>query len=87
MASVMHRDKAFQIKTYDSKHTCKRWNHRNKAIASFFIARMYLDAISQNREWKLSKLSDFRDTVSVGLKAHVTLAQARKAKKEGTRIN
>lgn len=40
---------------------------------------MYLDVISQNREWKVS---DFRDTVSVGLKAHVTLAQARKAKKK-----
>ncbi|KAH0645089.1 hypothetical protein KY284_032973 [Solanum tuberosum] len=74
MASIMHRDKAFQIKTYDSKHTCKRWNHRNKTITSSFIARMYLDAISQNREWKMS---DFRDTVNVGLKAHVTLAQAR----------
>ncbi|KAH0672964.1 hypothetical protein KY290_025246 [Solanum tuberosum] len=79
MALVMHPDKAFHNKTYDSKHTHKRWNHRNKTITSSFIARMYLDAISQNREWKRS---DFRDTVSVGLKAHVTLAQARKAKKK-----
>ncbi|XP_055806844.1 uncharacterized protein LOC129875565 [Solanum dulcamara] len=79
MASIMHRDKAFQIKTYDYKHTCKHWNHRNKTITPSFIARTYLDDISQNREWKLS---NFRDTVSEGLKAHVTLDQARKAKKK-----
>ncbi|KAG5601726.1 hypothetical protein H5410_033096 [Solanum commersonii] len=77
MASILHRDKAFKIKTYDSKHTCKRWNHHNKTITSSFIARMYVDAISQNIE---CKLSDFRDMVNVGLKPHVTLAQARKAK-------
>ncbi|KAH0671274.1 hypothetical protein KY285_023850 [Solanum tuberosum] len=46
MALVMHRDRAFKIKTYDCKHTRKRWNHRNKTITSSFIARMYLDAIS-----------------------------------------
>lgn len=53
----------------------------NKTITSSFIARMYLDAISQNKE---RKVSDFRD----GLKAQVTLGQARKSKKKAlTLIN
>ncbi|XP_019246896.1 PREDICTED: uncharacterized protein LOC109226558 isoform X1 [Nicotiana attenuata] len=75
----MHRDKGFQIKTYNPEHSCKNWYHRNKTITSSFIARRYLDTISSNRDLKVSK---FRDTISRQLKAHISLPQARRAKRK-----
>ncbi|XP_070003234.1 uncharacterized protein [Nicotiana sylvestris] len=79
MASRMHRDKGFQIKTYNPEHSCKNWYHHNKTITSSFIARRYLDTISSNRDLKVSK---FRDTISRQLKAHISLPQARRAKRK-----
>ncbi|KAK6778077.1 hypothetical protein RDI58_024795 [Solanum bulbocastanum] len=79
MASRMHREKTFQVKTYNPSHSCKNWHHYNKTITSSFIARTYLDRIKHNRGWKMS---EFRDTVSVELKAHVTFTQARMAMKK-----
>ncbi|XP_059310363.1 uncharacterized protein LOC132061605 [Lycium ferocissimum] len=77
IASKMQRDKAFQIRTYDPTHTCKEWHHENGTITSTFIARKYLKEIGSNRDWKVS---EFRDRVSVELRAHVTLSQAKRAK-------
>ncbi|KAG5591192.1 hypothetical protein H5410_041706 [Solanum commersonii] len=68
-----------EVKTYSPSHSCKIWHHYNKTITSSFIARTYLDRIKHNRGWKMS---EFRDTVSVELKAHVTLTQARTAMKK-----
>lgn len=79
MASKMYRDSAFQVKTYNPNHKCKNWNHKNKTITSLFIAKRYLDEIKANRNWKIS---EFRDHVSVQLRAHVTLSKCRRAKKE-----
>nr|XP_016485384.1 PREDICTED: uncharacterized protein LOC107805815 [Nicotiana tabacum] len=75
--------KGFQIKTYNPKHSCKNWHHRYKTITSSFIARRYLDTISSNRDLKVSK---FRDTVSQKLKAHVSLPQARRAKRKAVAL-
>ncbi|XP_060182952.1 uncharacterized protein LOC132612893 [Lycium barbarum] len=82
MASRMHRDNTFQKKLI-GPHSCRNWHHHNKTITSSFIARTYLDRIKQNRGWKIS---EFRDTVSVELKAHVTLTQARTAMKKATAL-
>ncbi|XP_060215682.1 uncharacterized protein LOC132642595 [Lycium barbarum] len=76
-ASRMQRDKAFQIRTYDPTHTCKEWHHENRTITSSFIARKYLKEVGSNRNWRVA---EFRDRVSVELKAHVTLSQAKRAK-------
>ncbi|KAF3614810.1 hypothetical protein FXO37_35790 [Capsicum annuum] len=67
MASKMYRDSAFQVKMYNPTHKCKNWNHINKTITSSFIARRFLDAIKSNMDWKIS---EFRDHVSIQLKAH-----------------
>ncbi|XP_009768068.1 uncharacterized protein LOC142165957 [Nicotiana tabacum] len=77
MASRMQRDKAFQIKTYNPIHTCKEWHHENRTITSSIIARRYLKEIGSNRDWKVA---EFRDRVSVELRAQVTLSQAKRAK-------
>ncbi|XP_016491881.2 uncharacterized protein LOC107811467 [Nicotiana tabacum] len=80
MASRMQRDKAFQIKTYNPIHTCKEWHHENRTITSSIIARRYLKKIGSNRDWKVA---EFRDRVSVELRAQVTLSQAKRAKMKG----
>nr|XP_016469020.1 PREDICTED: uncharacterized protein LOC107791451 [Nicotiana tabacum] len=78
LASKMHRDTNFQIKTYNSEHTCFCWNVKNKNVTSSWIAKKYMDKKS-NRDWKTSK---FRDEVSRALGVDVSLCQARKAKKK-----
>ncbi|XP_070032948.1 uncharacterized protein [Nicotiana tomentosiformis] len=79
----MHRDRTFQIKTYNDYHSCKGWNHRNKTITSSYIARRYLDDISKHKDWNVK---EFRDHVSVELRAHVTLHQCRRAKQKARKI-
>ncbi|XP_075093697.1 uncharacterized protein LOC142173017 [Nicotiana tabacum] len=79
LASRMHRDRTFQIRTYNPTHDCKIWNHRNRAITSSYIAQRYLKAISSNRSWAIGA---FRDHVSVELRVQVTLSQCRRAKKK-----
>ncbi|XP_009605687.2 uncharacterized protein LOC107802797 [Nicotiana tabacum] len=79
LASRMHRDRTFQIRTYNPTHDCKIWNHRNKAITSSYIAQRYLKAISSNGSWAIGA---FRDHVSVELRVQVTLSQCRRAKKK-----
>ncbi|KAK6790945.1 hypothetical protein RDI58_010026 [Solanum bulbocastanum] len=79
MASKMQRDNFFQIKTYDPTHTCKEWHHENRTITSSFIARKYLKEIGSNRN---GSLADFRDRVSVDLRAKVTLSQVKRAKRK-----
>nr|XP_016440583.1 PREDICTED: uncharacterized protein LOC107766336 [Nicotiana tabacum] len=51
--------------------------HENRTITSSFIARRYLKEIGSNRDWKVA---EFRDRVSVELRAQVTLSQAKRAK-------
>lgn len=48
-ASKMQRDKAFQVRTYDPIHTCKKWHYENKTITSSFIVRKYLKEVASNR--------------------------------------
>ncbi|XP_047263831.1 uncharacterized protein LOC107858381 [Capsicum annuum] len=79
LASKIHRDMNFQIKTYISEHTCFCWNVKNKSVNSSWIAKKYVDRIKSNREWKTSK---FREEVSRELGVDVSLCQARKAKKK-----
>ncbi|KAH0709663.1 hypothetical protein KY284_011090 [Solanum tuberosum] len=79
MASKMQRDKSFQIKTYDPTHTCKEWHHENRIITPSFIVRKYLNEIGSNRN---GSLADFRDRVSVDLKAKVTLSQVKRPKRK-----
>ncbi|XP_075074784.1 uncharacterized protein LOC142162339 [Nicotiana tabacum] len=79
----MHRDTTFQIKTYNDYHSCKGWNHRNNTITSSYIARRYLDDISRHRDWNVK---EFRDHVSIELRAHVTLHQCRRAKQKALKI-
>ncbi|XP_070001970.1 uncharacterized protein [Nicotiana sylvestris] len=79
LASKMHRDTNFQIKTYNSEHTCFCWNVKNKNVTSSWIAKKYMDRIKSNRNWKTSK---FRDEVSRALGVDLSLCQARKAKKK-----
>ncbi|XP_015162187.1 uncharacterized protein [Solanum tuberosum] len=73
----MQRNTSFQIRKYIHTHNCKQWHYDNRKITSSFIARKYLTEIKSNRNWSLV---DFRDRVSVDLRAHVTLSQAKRAK-------
>nr|XP_016458547.1 PREDICTED: uncharacterized protein LOC107782209 [Nicotiana tabacum] len=77
MAYKMQRDTTLQIRKYKPKYTCKEWNYKNRTITSSFIARKYLKEIKSNRGWSLL---EFRDRVSVDLRAKVTLSQAKRAK-------
>ncbi|KAG5622865.1 hypothetical protein H5410_008083 [Solanum commersonii] len=76
-ACKMQRDTSFQIRKYIPTHNCKEWHYDNRKIIASFIARKYLTEIKSNRAWSLV---DFRDRVSVDLRAHVTLSQAKRAK-------
>ncbi|KAH0664038.1 hypothetical protein KY284_028969 [Solanum tuberosum] len=76
-ACKMQRDTSFQIRKYIPTHNCKEWHYDNRKITASFIARKYLTEIKSNRAWSLI---DFRDRVSVDLRAHVTLSQAKRAK-------
>ncbi|XP_070003359.1 uncharacterized protein [Nicotiana sylvestris] len=58
LASKMHRDTNFQIKTYNTEHTYFCWNVKNKNVTSNWIAKKYMDIIKSNRDWKTSKFRD-----------------------------
>nr|XP_033517478.1 uncharacterized protein LOC104117334 [Nicotiana tomentosiformis] len=73
----MQRDTTLQISKYKPTHTWKEWNYENRTITSSFIARKYLKEIKSNNSWSLL---EFRDRVSLDLRAKVTLSQAKRAK-------
>nr|XP_009776971.1 PREDICTED: uncharacterized protein LOC104226639 [Nicotiana sylvestris] len=80
LGSLMQRDTlSFQIKMFESEHTCFGWNYNNESVNASWIARRYVDKIKSNKTWKVS---EFRDTVSRELQLHVSMHQARRAKEK-----
>ncbi|KAH0632562.1 hypothetical protein KY284_035348 [Solanum tuberosum] len=60
--------------------SCTReWHHENRTITSSFIERKYLNESGSNRN---GSLADFRDRVSIDLRAKVTLSQVKRVKRK-----
>ncbi|KAH0781494.1 hypothetical protein KY290_001092 [Solanum tuberosum] len=60
--------------------SCTReWHHENRTITSSFIERKHLNEIGSNRN---GSLANFRDRVSVDLRAKVTLSQVKRGKRK-----